>query len=447
MVVKEIEKCITYVLSILLDDIDFQNLDLKNIIFYEADKEINSDTPYIQIIPSLFFTKEIYATQKSLPKLPLKELNGIPILFGEPNVEKAGENLVVHADIIASAYFLLTRYEEMVRKDVKDEFDRFPGRESLPYRANFIDRPVVEEYSILLKKWLRDVGVEFQEKSRRFSLTLTHDIDNLNYYRYMKWQPFREIARALIGRQTFKNALECVSVKLKQKEDPYITVFDEMIVLDKKAEANSKGIPVKSIYFFMAGGNTKFDNFYDIHQKFVQDIIQKLHDAGIEIGLHASYEAGFHPEVIQDEKETLEKFCDFPVNCNRHHFLGWRNIEDGYILAKAGFQHDYTLGYADIAGFRLGVCHPIPLFDPINFQLFGIIEHPLIIMECTLSTPKYMNLNFDQALMYGRKLIDQVKQYNGELTLLFHNHVLSDVYGGYYKRLYTFLLSYILEEA
>lgn len=447
MFVKEIEKCITYVLSVLLDNIDFQRTDFKDIIFYENDSEIKSDAPFIQIIPSLFFREEIYGTQKSLPKLPLKKLDGIPILFGEPNVERVGKNLIVHADIIASAYFLLTRYEEIVRKDVKDEFGRFPGKESLPYRADFIDRPIVEEYSNLIKNWLKEIGIEFYEKPRNFSLTLTHDIDNLNYFRYMKWQPFREIARALIGRQSFKNALECVAVKLKQKKDPYITVFDHMIALDKKAETDSKGIPVKIICFFMAGGSTKFDNLYDVNKEFVKDIIKKLHHSGIEIGLHASYEAGLHPELIQKEKEVLEKVCGFPVRHNRHHFLGWRNIQDGYGLAKAGFEYDYTLGHADVAGFRLGVCHPIPLFDPVKFQFFGIIEHPLIIMECTLSVPKYMNLDFKQALMYSKRLIDQVKKYNGELTLLFHNHVLSDVYGGYHKQLYISLLSYILQGA
>ena len=99
----------------------------------------------VVIIPSGFFDEHIYGTPASMPQLPLREVQGIPLLFGSPKEEWIGDTWVVHADIIASTYFLVSRYEEMMRRDVRDAHGRFPGRESLPYRAGFLHRPIVDE--------------------------------------------------------------------------------------------------------------------------------------------------------------------------------------------------------------------------------------------------------------------------------------------------------------
>lgn len=53
-------------------------------------------------------------------------------------------------DFVASAYFLMSRYEELLNPE-RDEHGRFPGKVSVPYRNHFIDRPIVDEYS----RWLR----------------------------------------------------------------------------------------------------------------------------------------------------------------------------------------------------------------------------------------------------------------------------------------------------
>ena len=71
----------------------------------------------IVIIPSGFFTNHIYGTASSLPELPLQEIEGTPLLFGSPLVEQIGDTLVIHADIIASTYFLITRYEEIIQRN------------------------------------------------------------------------------------------------------------------------------------------------------------------------------------------------------------------------------------------------------------------------------------------------------------------------------------------
>ena len=74
----------------------------------------------VVMVPSGFFRDGVYGTVASLPALPLPAWEGVPFLFGEPRAEQVGGTLVVYADLVASAYFLLSRYEEMVRRGVRD---------------------------------------------------------------------------------------------------------------------------------------------------------------------------------------------------------------------------------------------------------------------------------------------------------------------------------------
>jgi hypothetical protein len=114
----------------------------------------------------------------ALPHLPLAEIEGIPLLFGEPHVSRRGDTLVVHADVIASTFFLVSRYEELARPRERDEHGRFPGRSSLPCCAGFIHRPVADAYGALLRRWLREVGVPVPaDRPSLQNLYLTHDVD------------------------------------------------------------------------------------------------------------------------------------------------------------------------------------------------------------------------------------------------------------------------------
>ena len=55
----------------------------------------------VVIIPSGFFSSSVYGTQVSMPQLPLKEIEGVPLLFGSPKEESFDETRIIHADIIA----------------------------------------------------------------------------------------------------------------------------------------------------------------------------------------------------------------------------------------------------------------------------------------------------------------------------------------------------------
>ena len=149
---RKMEKIISYIIKFLLDE---ENEGLVQYVKYGT-----VENAAVRILPSNFFSEDTYMTSESVPKLPLKELNGIPILFGEPRITKENGQIIIHADLIASTFFLISRYEECVRRDVRDEHGRFIGKESLPYKAGFLNRPIVEEYGALLRQCLRDAGLD-----------------------------------------------------------------------------------------------------------------------------------------------------------------------------------------------------------------------------------------------------------------------------------------------
>jgi len=435
---KKYQNAIDYTISVLTADINYNGeLNQKHIIY--SNEVIQQEGPYVQILPSGFFTDVIYGTRKSLPSVPLKNLCDVPLLYGSPEIQREGNRLVVHADIVASAYFLLTRYEEIVRPDVRDHYGRFPGKQSLPYSAGFINRPVVDEYALLLRKWLREVGLDVPEPKRNFSILLTHDVDHLRKYKKLS-QAFRTSTAALLGKRPRRDIFEGFHALIKFTKDPYNT-FAEIIELDESSKVNSKDASVKTAYFFMAGDKNQIDVSYDVHSKEAKSVIARVHESGAMIGLHASQATKSHPELIAKEKATLEEVCGFPIRYNRYHDMAWREIEDGWTMVKAGFDWDSTLGYADVAGFRLGVCRPIPLFDPIRMQAFGIKEHPLMVMDVTLSSSSYMNLSEDEAFHCCNRLIDQTRKYKGEFVMLWHNNRLANELSNYHPRLYRRLLN------
>lgn len=373
----------------------------------------------VVILPSPFFKENIYGKAESLPQLPLSMIEEVPLLFGTPEIEWHGETLVVHADIIASSYFLITRYEEIRRRNERDIYGRFPGKSSLPYRAGFIHRPVVDEYGKLLRKWLRDTNVKIAEPEQKIKkIWLTHDVDAPFYCRTL-----RNFLRVGIKKEGWRQALRYMMGPLMQ--DPYYT-FPELLKLDKSL-INAVGEDrCETVFFFKASGSSREDRpKYNLQSKDMRRLLALCISEKASIGLHSSYDAGQKPSLISSELELLKKASKHTLLYNRHHYLASCEPEDMDWLEKAGITDDFTMGYADVAGFRLGTSRPVHWINPENKRISSLLLHPLTIMECSLSESKYMNLNYDEALEYCQLLAEQVAQVNGELVLLWHNDLIT----------------------
>lgn len=399
----------------------------------------------IVVQPSGFFDEGTYGTDQSLPLLPLKLWEDVPVIFGQGTTSMHGDTLILHADLIAGTYFLISRYEEMVRSKVRDTHGRFPGRESLPYRAGFIDRPIVEEWGTQLRQVMRAQGIEIAEPPAGIrKVYLTHDVDQLAHYRR---------TRGMLGGllRGFKRKNER---KLALKSyfggvifDPWYT-FPYLYKLDTELQQKLGRERCEIITFIRSGGGRKKEDkpVSNLAHPDYKLLLKYTRRKKVSIGLHTSYEAGIHPKLVETEKLLLEAFTETGISYNRNHFLNSREPSDMQALISAGITDDFSMGYADIAGFRLGTCRPVQWINPHTRELTPLRLHSLAIMDVTLSEKRYMFMNSHDALQYCTSLVETVERFNGEISLLWHNNTVEKNASLYHRELYKDLLNFIHEK-
>jgi len=391
----------------------------------------------VVIIPSNFFNENIYGTPQSMPSLPLHEIEGIPLLFGTPKIEKLNNTIICHADLIASTYFLISRYEEYINTNSnRDKHGRYIGKQSIPAKANFIHRPIIEEYGLLLRNLLQQTNIKLADIPTKINhIYLTHDVDTITNYRRL---------RGFLGntyRAIFKKTESLTSI-LKSLIDinadsaytfPWILNQDNLLP------------QATQIYFFKAihkatgfdrpAYNTKGNNFKHLKN----EILKKSPNA--IFGLHASYKSGNTPNIITKEQKQLQDAIENQqITTSRHHYLRSLHPTDMQALIDAQITDDYTMGYADIAGFRLGTCRAVQFINPATRKITPLTLHHLTIMDCSLTETLYMNLNYPQALSYSQSLINEIKKHNGDLCLLWHNTTFTNIN---HQKLYTQIINYL----
>ena len=389
-------------------------------IGYTADRELFPRYDLV-FVPSGFFEADNYGTEASLPVGALPEIEGVPFLYGEDRVEKVGNTVVVYADLVATAFFFLSRYEEICRPQVRDLHGRFPGRESLLFKNGLIDRPILDEYTLLVQRWLREAGIDVPSMSEKIAkIWLTHDVD----------APFFGKSLRAFCREVSQGTSWGTAWKLwrqKWEDDPYYT-FPLMAELDQACREKAD-IPVQTVYFLKGGGESPYDKpVYKLKSKGLSKLIGFLEMQNVTFGLHGSYSSGAKRADLYEKRE-VEQALGKKVFFFRNHFL--RSCEPLHMasLESIGITDDFTMGYADVAGFRLATTRPAIWINPVSGRLSRLVLHPLALMDATLADLRYMRLDEEKALDYCTSLFQTVCRHGGEVCLLWHNT--SFVKGGY----------------
>ena len=337
---------------------------------------------------------------------------------------------IYELDIFALSFFMLTRWEEYVNKN-RDTHNRFPATESLAYKQGFLDRPIVnEELEKLKQKLLRlDNSLEF--KKQEFKFVLTHDVDVA--YKYgNKISMLRELAGDLIKRRDIKLFFNTLNRQIKYlfrlEKDPFDTYNYLMNISEK--------VGTKSYFFLHSSSSAIQDKNND---KFLKEIAYKIKKRGHFLGYHPSYNAYNNFELFINDKEKIENIIDEKLTFGRAHFLRfdipitWQRWED------AKMEWDSSLGYADREGFRCGVCYEYSVFNVLTRKKLNLKERPLIVMEGSFTTYQ-PNIEPEDMEIKIKKLIDEVKKYNGEFVFLWHNSSFDSSFWDKYKRVYSDIL-------
>jgi len=112
------------------------------------------------------------------------------------------------------------------------------------------------------------------------------------------------------------------------------------------------------------------------------------------------------------------------VFSSRQHFLCLKLPYTYQTLIGQEIRDDYTMGFADIVGFRIGTARAVKWFDLANNHVTDLTIHPFAFMDGTLN--EYLKLTPEQAKEKIKNLFNEVKEFGGDFTFIWHNETIGD---------------------
>jgi hypothetical protein len=349
--------------------------------------------------------------------------DSVPVLFwGEgtkegsrPFAEHLSDGSVLfNVDIIAAAFFMLSRWEEMV-VPVHDEHERFPATASVAYRQGFLDRPIVDEYALILREWIKALLPGWEPEARQFSVRLEHDVDTICRFPNLYTAVLMfggDLLKRRSPKQAWRTGLDVLTQTITPTQTSY---FRGISTLSKLSHRHG----IASAFYFMAAEPGPFDNGYDLSSPMLRRCIKALQDNGFQIGFHAGYHTLNDPERLAAEKARFDAAMGIEHYGGRQHYLRFRVPDTWRHYEQLGLAYDSTVVYADYEGFRCGTCHPFRPFDIEEDRELDLWERPLIAMDGTLH--QYRGLMPEEGEARILELATRCKAVEGTFALLWHN--------------------------
>jgi hypothetical protein len=342
-----------------------------------------------------------------------------------PLINYQGRDAVVHYDIPGLTYWMLTRLEEIGRKDL-DNHCRFPATSSHACQHAYLERPIVDEWLIIFGQVIQRVWPRVELKRHEFKMKVSHDVDVPARYSFQSLKGLiRAVGRDVLKGGDFGSAVKAPWIWLNSQQA--IHPSDPANTFDWLMEQSEKNGLTSAFYFICGRTDVSKDALYEPELPQIRKLMREIHRRGHEIGLHPSYNTYNRPKEIAREADRLRKACaeegiEQKEWGGRMHFLRWDQAVTLKAWADAGMTYDSTLSYADSPGFRCGSCFEYPAFDVINDQTLLLRVRPLVAMDCTVIGERYLGLGSTEAAYQKFNLLkERCKKVGGVFTLLWHN--------------------------
>lgn len=401
--------------------------------------EIDHGTRVLQLGANFFLRpQEQRVSAAALPVVPLSswdpvtlfpewQFGPLPIVYQAlcvPPAQLAGERVMfLPLDLLGGAFFLLTRYEELVGKG-RDQHGRFPAGDSLAVQAGFILRPLVDEYTELLRCAVQRCfpGIRCRQSEPR--IRLTHDIDHAFQFLGRTWpQMLISAGKALRHRSGPRHAWQLLRAGVRAgigreaAADPFNT-YDELMSASERLGTRAE------LYFVTRVTSRRYDEAYDLARPELQDVLRRIHRRGHVIGLHSSYNSYRSESGLRQELGALRRGAglagiQLDAVGGRQHYLRWDHLLGWKCREAAGLAYDATLGFPDQVGFRCGTAHEFPVFDVPTSQPLKLRERPLIAMDVTLTD--YLQLSPEEVTSTLERLWSSIRRVGGIFEVLIHN--------------------------
>ena len=334
--------------------------------------------------------------------------NNIPAFFQSQSDSSMG------FDVFSASFYLVSRYEEYL-PFVKDIHQRFQAENSLAYKHDFLQKPLINIWAKSLMQKIKQKHPDLEVISPTYNYISTIDIDNAFYYLE------KGFVRSLAGVFSslfsfdFNGIQQRFAVLLGKQKDPYDT-YDAQLKLQKEYN-------LKVIYFILLADYGLNDKNISFTKRKFQLLIKRLADYA-SIGIHPSYGSNTNFAKLPKEIKRLEGITKREVTKSRQHFLKLTLPETYNQLVDFGIRDDYTMGFASAIGFRASICSAYTFYNLDTETILPIKIHPFAVMDATLLY--YLKLSPEQSLTQISALIEEVKNVNGTFISLWHNDTFSN---------------------
>jgi hypothetical protein len=334
--------------------------------------------------------------------------NNIPAFFQSQSDSSMG------FDVFSASFYLVSRYEEYL-PFVKDIHQRFQAENSLAYKHDFLQKPLINIWAKSLMQKIKQKHPDLEVISPTYNYISTIDIDNAFYY--LEKGFVRSLAGffASLFSFDFNGIQQRFAVLLGKQKDPYDT-YDAQLKLQKEYN-------LKVIYFILLADYGLNDKNISFTKRKFQLLIKRLADYA-SIGIHPSYGSNTNFAKLPKEIKRLEGITKREVTKSRQHFLKLTLPETYNQLVDCGIRDDYTMGFASAIGFRASICSAYTFYNLDTETILPIKIHPFAVMDATLLY--YLKLSPEQSLTQISALIEEVKNVNGTFISLWHNDTFSN---------------------
>lgn len=361
----------------------------------------------------------------------------VPFQFGRllSSVEIQAE--LQEEDLLSRLFFVLSRMEEYNAQNL-DKHKRFSARDSWQFKNDCLDQCVCDRWAIEFIQFIeKEVGTSFLLEEPEIKIIPTFDIDNAYAFKHKAGKRrFLSLAKDVFTRNLsrIKERNKVLKGLIPDPYDSYEVIFDVAKI--------NRDVRL----FFLVGDYGNEDYNIAIEQAEIKKLVNDLKEK-MKVGIHPSYRSNSNKSYLINEINRLEKAINSKVSISRQHFLKLSFPSTYHGLVENGIQQDYTMGYADAVGFRNGTAHPFPWFDLTKNQITGLTVFPFAYMDGTLN--EYLNLSVAESKEKIKTLFDEVKQYGGQFSFIWHNETISNygIWKGWSEVLdYTLQLSSIKKQ-
>tara|TARA_B110000444_G_scaffold261522_1_gene314620 strand:+ start:8974 stop:10266 length:1293 start_codon:yes stop_codon:yes gene_type:complete len=288
---------------------------------------------------------------------------------------QVNDNSAMSFDVFAATFYLISRYEEYL-PHLKDFKGRFKFKESVAFKNNFLDKPLIDIWVVELKKIL----------IKNFQITINDPIKNKKIFPILEVsEPYMFRHKSIIS--SFNQALNSIwNLNFKMLINQFYVIFrirtDPFLEYDFIIN-QFKNIKIDITSFFRFTQHSYDIGAISIYSLPHKLLIKNISDK-ISLNLLVSFFAQKKIKVLKSEMYNLTKLIHRTTQKVRLNY-GILSISEIYpMLVLNEVSDDFSMGYDDQLGYRASTSIPFYYYDLINEVQSPLKIHPIAVTEKAL---------------------------------------------------------------